>query len=323
MINRKNRDVKFIIYQSLYIFVIAVLALKGANLDLTEVVSKEKEEEKKYTDSLRIMIDSLLAMGIVPEIKFDTAQKFTNAGEFQQKLAEKQREISQLRMEISQNPSFSIERTSPNIQAPGKEKTTEEKKEEEKKEEEKEKEKGPEFRVPQSFKQFTTTTVSNPTNETIEIYGSDGKLLASVPPNGSRSFTIGDQSTLTFKTGGTTKTVTTTENSKPKIIMQRLVPAGEDVSLRSLQQTVGYRVTITDDTPGQLDVKFTGPVTVKQSGTMVYDVTLNLLGSKTAFENFTDNRDSPYTVTFQVTVKDKIATQQSLTQIGAFQFGEW
>ena len=43
MITRKNRDVKFIIYQSLYIFVISVLALKGANLDLTEVVSKEKE----------------------------------------------------------------------------------------------------------------------------------------------------------------------------------------------------------------------------------------------------------------------------------------
>lgn len=326
MINRKNRDVKFIIYQSLYIFVIAVLALKGANLDLAEVVKKDQESEGKenYTDSLRVMIDSLLAKGIVPELKYDTSQKYTDPVEFQKKLAEKQREIAELRMEMSSSPSFSVNQTSPNIQSP--QQTEREKTEEQKQQETEttqEKSEGPEFRVPQSFKQFTSNSVSNPSDQPVEIYGSDGSLLATVPARGSRSFTIGNQSSLTFKSGGTSKTVTTIENARPKIIMQRLVPAGEDVSVRSLQATVGYRITLVDDIPGQLDVKFTGPVTVKQVGPLVYDVTLSVLGSKTAFENFAENRESPYTVTFQVSVKDKIATQHSISQSGAFQFGEW
>ena len=38
---KKERDSKFIIYQVLYIFVITVLAIKGADLNLREVVSKE------------------------------------------------------------------------------------------------------------------------------------------------------------------------------------------------------------------------------------------------------------------------------------------
>ena len=36
MINR-NRDSKFVIYQVLYIFIITILALKGAELDLRRV----------------------------------------------------------------------------------------------------------------------------------------------------------------------------------------------------------------------------------------------------------------------------------------------
>ncbi|MDQ3020597.1 MAG: hypothetical protein M3R36_08510 [Bacteroidota bacterium] len=328
MINRKNRDVKFIIYQSLYIFVIAVLALKGANLDLTEVVKKDPDniEKENYTDSLKIMIDSLLARGIVPELKYDTSQKYSDPGEFQKKLAEKQKEIATLRMEINSSPSFSVNQTSPNLQPPQqveKEKAAEQKKQQEETEESKEKKEGLDFRVPQSFKQFTSNSVSNPSDQTIEIYGSDGSLLASVPPKGSRTFTIGNQSSLTFKNGGTSKTVPTIENAKPKIIIQRLVPAGEDVTVRSLQATVGYRVTLVDDNPGQLDVKFSGPVSVKQVGALVYDVTLDILRSKTAFENFAESRESPYTVTFQINVKDKIATQHSISQSGAFQFGEW
>ena len=38
---KKNRDVKFIIYQALYIFVICVVTIKGANLDLTQVIEDD------------------------------------------------------------------------------------------------------------------------------------------------------------------------------------------------------------------------------------------------------------------------------------------
>ncbi len=323
MIGRKNRDVKFIIYQSLYIFVIAVLALKGANLDLTEVVKKDpnKVEEKKYTDSLKAMVDSLLARGIVPEIKFDTTQKFTNPEELKQKLAEAQNQLSQLK---SNNPSLTVNQTSPGFKIQTEnEKTSEPKNTQHELIEPKEQKQEPEFRIPQSFTQYTSNTVSNPSDLPVEIYGSDGSLVATVPPGGSRSFTLGGQSSLTFRRGGVSKTVSTKENAKPKIMMQRLVPAGEDVSVRSLQATVGYRITLVDDIPGQLDVKFSGPVSVKQVSPLVYDVTLNFLSSKTAFDNFTQNRSSPYSVTFQVNVRDKIATQQNINQTGVFQFGDW
>ncbi len=323
MITRKNRDVKFIIYQSLYIFVISVLALKGANLDLTEVVSKEKVVEKTYTDSLKIMIDSLLARGYIPEIKFDTTQKFTNPEEMKKKLQEAQQQLAVLKMN---SPSITVNTTSPGIQLQQTNITEEKEKIQDKPKEEKIEEKeGKEldFKIPQTFTQYTSNSISNPSSVTIEIYGSDGSMIATVPPGGSRSFQLGGQNSLTFKGGGVSKTVSTKENIKPKVTMQRLVSAGEDVSVRNLQSTVGYRVTISDDYPGQLDVKFSGPVSVKQSGPLVYDVTLNFLNSKSAYDNFTENREAPFSVSFQISVKDRIATQHNVSQSGVFQFGEW
>jgi len=323
MITRKNRDVKFIIYQSLYIFVISVLALKGANLDLTEVVSKEKVVEKTYTDSLKIMIDSLLARGYIPEIKFDTTQKFTNPEEMQKKLQEAQQQLAVLKMN---SPSITVNTTSPGIQLQQTNITEEKEKIQDKPKEEKIEEKeGKEldFKIPQTFTQYTSNSISNPSSVTIEIYGSDGSMIATVPPGGSRSFQLGGQNSLTFKRGGVSKTVSTKENVKPKVTMQRLVSAGEEVSVRNLQSTVGYRVTISDDYPGQLDVKFSGPVSVKQSGPLVYDVTLNFLNSKSAYDNFTENREAPFSVSFQISVKDRIATQHNVSQSGVFQFGEW
>lgn len=327
MINRKNRDVKFIIYQSLYIFVISVLALKGANLDLTEVVTKEKEKKitDLYVDSLRSVIDSLLAKGIVPELKFDTSKKFTDIEELKKELAVRQKQLAEMRVTISSSPSFSVNQTSPNISVTQQEKQTEaeKKKIEEEKEESKEQKKGFEFRVPQSFTQYTTNSVSNPSDEPIEIYGSDGSMLASVPPGGSRTFTLGGQTSLTFKRGGESKTVSTKENQKPKLVMQRLVDAGENVSITKLQMTVGYRVTINDDYPDQLDINFTGPVKVKKVGPMVYDVTLDFIKSKETYDKYTENRDPPYSVNFTVTVKDRVASQQVVKQLGTFQFGEY
>ncbi len=323
MIARKNRDVKFIIYQSLYIFVISVLALKGANLDLTEVIPKVSDTEKTYTDSLKIMIDSLLARGYVPEIKYDTNQKFSNPEEMQKKLLEAQQQLAVLKMN---SPSVTVNTTSPGIQMQQSNITENKEKIQEKSKEEKIEEKiGREldFKIPQTFTQYTSNTITNPSSVTVEIYGSDGSMIATVPPGGSKTFQLGGQNSLIFKGGGVSKTVSTKENMKPKIAMQRLVSAGEDVSVRNLQSTVGYRVTISDDFPGQLDVKFSGPVTVKQSGPLVYDVTLNFLNSRSAFDNFTENREAPYSVSFQINVKDRIATQHNVSQSGVFQFGEW
>lgn len=53
-----------------------------------------------------------------------------------------------------------------------------------------------------------------------------------------------------------------------------------------------------------------------------FDVTMNAFSSKAAFDNFTEGKDSPYSLGFTVTVKDKIAGH-SITAQQSFRFGEW
>jgi len=96
---------------------------------------------------------------------------------------------------------------------------------------------------------------------------------------------------------------------------------GEETRVATLQSTTCYRVTIDDDFPGQLDVKFTGPITVKQQGN-AYDITMNAFSSKAAFDNFTDGKDAPYSLGFTVSVTDKIAGHK-ITGQNSFSFGEW
>lgn len=311
-----SRDVKFVIYQVLYIFVVCVVALKGASLDLSEVIKKENVVEKEYADSLKSFIDSLLALGLVPEINFDTTKKFSNPEELKKQLQEMQQQLIVFK---TNNPTLTVNTTSPNINVT------------QTNPEIQQKETNPELETEikevqplqvQQLTQFTQNSVQNRGNLSLQIIGSDGKTLANIPPGGSQSFTMGGQSSVTFKQGEQSKTVSTKENEKPSIKLTRLVPAGEDVSVRRLQSTTGYRIEINDDFPGQLDVNFSGPVTVKQAGELTYDITLNFLRSQSQFENYTDGKDSPYTVGFQISVKDKIAGH-SLTQSGIFQFGEW
>ncbi|HMQ80240.1 MAG TPA: hypothetical protein PKD94_11795, partial [Ignavibacteria bacterium] len=144
----------------------------------------------------------------------------------------------------------------------------------------------------------------------------------SIPPKSSKTFQTGGQSTVTIKVGNSTKTVELKPNEKPKINMQRVASMGEDTRVTQLQSSTCYRVTISDDFPGQLDVKFNGPVTVKTVGAGVYDITMNAFGSRSAFDNFTDNKDSPYSVGFTVSVSDNIAGHK-ITGQNSFIFGEW
>jgi hypothetical protein len=303
---KKSRDVKFVIYQVLYIFVICVIALKGADINLEEVISKENVVEKTFADSLKKYIDSLLALGLVPEIKIDTTRKFLNIEELQQQLTVMRTQLA-------------VIQTNPDFKPPELRQEREPEKKDEKLEIKEE------DIVPlqvSALTQYTQNTVSNRGNVSLEIIGDDGGTIVSVPAGGSRSFTLGGQRSVTYRQGSQSKTVSTKDNSKPKLSLQRLVPVGPEASLRNMQSQVGYRVTLSDDYPGQLEVKITGPVTVKQASSDTYDVTLNFLQSKSAFDRYTENKEPPFTVTFQVIVKDKVAPH-NIQQSGVYQFGEW
>jgi hypothetical protein len=160
-------------------------------------------------------------------------------------------------------------------------------------------------------------TLNNPYDTPLEVQG-----ITTIPPKSSKSFETGGQTSVVIKVGNQTKTVDMKPNEKPKVSMQRVASMGEETRVSYLQSNTGYRVQISDDFPGQLDIKFNGPITVKTVNATTFDVTMNAFGSKSAFDNFTDNKDSPYSVGFTVSITDKIAGHK-VTGQNSFIFGEW
>jgi peptidyl-tRNA hydrolase len=303
---KKQKDVKFIIYQSLYIFVVCVIAIKGANLDLTQVVEDDgKPKVFLSPDSLQKLYE-IIKKSIIVDTNLYVIIKKDDLEKMDDKI--KQLVVSPMNVQVSSSP-VSFTTNNPLIEQP---------KIEEKPEDKKDPGEMQEIRIGNiQLTQYTNNTLNNPYDTPLEVEG-----ITSIPPKSSKTFQTGGQSTVTIKVGSSTKTVELKPNEKPKINMQRVASMGEDTRVTQLQSSTCFRVTISDDFPGQLDVKFNGPVTVKTVGTGVYDVTMNAFGSRSAFDNFTDNKDSPYSVGFTVTVTDNIAGHK-ITGQNSFSFGEW
>ncbi len=303
---KKQKDVKFIIYQALYIFVVCVIAIKGANLDLTQVVEDDgKPKVFLSPDSLQKLYE-IIKKSIIVDTNLYVIIKKEDLEKMDDKI--KQLVVNPMNVQISSSPINSFTTNNPQI----------DKQPEIKKEVEKDPGEMKEIRIGNiSLTQFTNNTLNNPYDTPLEVEG-----ITTIPPKSSKTFQTGGQSTVTIKVGNQTKTVDLKPNEKPKIGMQRVASMGEDTRVTQLQSSVCYRITISDDFPGQLDVKFNGPVTVKTVGTGVYDVTMNAFGSRSAFDNFTDGKDSPYSVGFTVSVSDNIAGHK-ITGQNSFIFGDW
>ena len=301
---RRNRDVKFIIYQSLYIFVVCVIAIKGANLDLTQVVEDDGKPKVFISpDSLEKLME-IIRKSIIVDTNLYVVIKKEDLEKMDEKI--KQLVVSPTNVTISSSPVFSS--NNPLVEQQPKVEKIEEKDPGEMKE----------IRIGNiQLTQFTMNTLNNPYDTPLEVEG-----ITSIPPKSSKTFQTGGQSSVVIKVGTQSKTVELKPNEKPKISISRVASMGEETRVTYLQSSVGFRVVISDDFPGQLDVKFNGPVTVKSVGSNTYDVTMNAFGSKSAFDNFTDNKDSPYSVGFTVSISDKIAGHK-ITGQNSFIFGEW
>jgi hypothetical protein len=301
---KKQKDVKFIIYQALYIFVVCVIAIKGANLDLTQVVEDDgKPKVFLSPDSLQKLYE-IIKRSVIVDTNLYVIIKKSDLEKMDDKI--KQLVVNPMNVQISSSP---INTFTTNL-----DKQPEIKKEEEKKDPGEMQE----IRIGNiQLTQYTNNTLNNPYDTPLEVEG-----ITSIPPKSSKTFQTGGQSTVTIKVGNSTKTIELKPNEKPKINMQRVASMGEETRVSQLQSSVCFRVTISDDFPGQLDVKFNGPVTVKTVGTGVYDITMNAFGSRSAFDNFTDGKDAPYSVGFTVSVSDNIAGHK-ITGQNSFTFGEW
>jgi hypothetical protein len=300
---RRNKDVKFIIYQALYIFVICVVAMKGANLDLTQVVEDDgKPKVFLSPDSLQKLYE-IIKKSIIVDTNLYVIIKKEDLEKMDDKI--KQLVVNPSNVTVSTTPVFTT--NNPLVE-----------KQPEVVEEKKDPGEMQEIRIGNiQLTQYTLNTLNNPYDTPLEVVG-----ITSIPPKSSKTFQTGGQSTLIIKVGNQSKTVELKDNEKPKISMQRVASMGEDTRATYLQSSTCYRVTIDDDFPGQLDIKFNGPVTVKTQSATTFDVTMNAFGSKSAFDNFTDNKDSPYSVGFTVSVTDKIAGHK-ITGQNSFIFGEW
>ena len=298
-----NRDVKFVIYQVLYILVVCVIALKGADLTLTEVIDKSKVVEKSYADSLKNYIDSLTALGLVPRITLDSQK---------QNLADLQINLQTFRSFTSNNNNVPNYQPDLRLDKPVEELPIEQKK--------------PDIQsIIQldvvSPTQYTYNSVTNGNRENL-LVTSDGSTIANSAPGTTGKYLLQGQKSVTFVCGTTKKTVSTVENKIQQVTLTSLNAGGADASLRRIQMSTGYRVTVSDDFVGQIDVSIKGSVQVSTVGAGVYDVRLNVCGSQAEFDRKYGNSDAPYTVTFSVTATDKISGKVVNRQ-GAFTFGEW
>ena len=286
---KNNRDVKFIIYQVLYIFVVCVIALKGANLDLSEVINKDNVVKKSYADSLRNFIDSLLALGLIPEIKFDTNNRIQNVDDLQ-------KQIAQMRMQMNvvttsptiTNTTIKIDRPNPDEPPPPPPNQQDNSKIKSN------------VQISSTFTQYLSYTIKNPYSGTL-IISADGSTVASISEGSSGSFKLTGQKSITFRVGESSDTKPISPKPPPDV---RLTKLNTSTRLSSIQATVGYRLTVSDIAPDQLKVDIKGPVKVTQAGSGTWDLTLSYLGSKSAFDSFADKNEMPFTVSFNINVTD-------------------
>lgn len=305
---KQKRDVKFIIYQSLYIFIICIIAMKGADINLDAVeIKKMIDPGYVYIDtSGKVLIDKDKANKL---IEFDSTRYIVISRDEYNKDPDKFagliinnpgsigsiNEPTQLPNDnTSQNPedTKNLDPGSQTIQV----------------------------KFPSNFVQFRQNTINNPNNSEMKIISSSGTTVIS--PNSSKSVTIMGDNTITLTAGGKTETFNVKENKKPQVSFQRITTMNDETKVTTLQRNVGYRVTVQDDYTDQLEVKINGPVTFKQVSDNTYDITMNAFGSISAFDNFIENKPSPYSVGFTVLVTDKISGHK-ITGQQTFIFGEW
>ena len=292
----KNRDSKFIIYQVLYIFVLTVLALKGADLDLRRVSLAENTVNKSVRDSLVAVLDSLYALGIDFSIKIDPKVLVENE-EMKEQLAALNKKLETLKDYVpppKEEPKKDVVQEQTILQSP--------------------------ISVKQTFIQYTWNIARNTGNvpATIVDPRNPGVAIATIPPGQEKKFDLTDQKEVVIKFGSQEDRIKVLPNKAPEVKIERVTTKmnSSDIYVQELQRITVFKVTIVDQRPDQLKVSWIGPISVTgptkdSDGNLVYNVTLRIASTASAFDSWLDKNgslrepDGRYKVNFFCTVVDE------------------
>lgn len=270
MINR-NRDSKFVIYQVLYIFIITVLVLKGAEIDLRRVILEDKTVNVSVKDSLVAILDSLYSLGIDFSIQIDP-----NVIKENEVLKDKLASLSKRVKELNKIPP--------------------EEEEPEKIVEELTKQQSP-ISLKQTFIQNTWNVASNHGNIPTMIYDpqNPSSPIVTIPPGEERKFDLTDQTEVIIKFGSQEEKIKVVPNKPPEVNIQRVTTkmSSSDIYVKELQRITAFTVTIVDERPDQLKITYLGPISVNgpqknSKGNLVYNVSLRIAATESQFDDWVD-----------------------------------
>ena len=267
----RNRDSKFVIYQVLYIFIITILAMKGAQLDLRRVALEEETVDISVKDSLAAILDSLYALGIDFSIKIDPKVLDENE-EMRERLANLNRKLEAIKDYVP----------------PPKEKEPEEIVEEQTK-----------LQSPISLKQTfiqntwniaknsgsVPTMIIDPANPNVPI--------VTIPPGEEKRFDLQDQTEIIIKFGSQEERIKVIPNRLPEVDIELVTTkmSHSDIYVRELQRITAFTVKIIDNRPDQLKVTYSGPISVigpqkDSKGNLVYNVSLRIAANETQYDDW-------------------------------------
>ncbi|HSP89102.1 MAG TPA: hypothetical protein VLN45_13280 [Ignavibacteriaceae bacterium] len=294
---KKNRDSKFIIYQVLYIFVITVLALKGADLDLSKVVREEESVDRAVRDSLVAQLDSLYAQNIKFSIEIDPDIEVENI-ELKEKLISMNQKIQTLTEKVKEipeeKPEDEITEEQTLLQMP--------------------------ISIKQIFIQHTWNKAKNTGSVPTYIYDSKNmnNPITVIPPGEEKTFDLTDQNEIVIKFGSQEEKIKVNPNKPPEVKIEKVTTkmGGSNIYVTDLQKISVFKVSIIDERPDQLKATFSGPISVTgpvkdSKGNLIYNVSLKLASNETRFDEwldkFGDLRDPEgrYKANFFFTVVDE------------------
>lgn len=290
----RNRDSKFVIYQVLYIFIITILAMKGAELDLRRVALEEETVDISVKDSLAAILDSIYALGIDFSIKIDPKVLDENE-EMKKRLAALNKKLELVKDFVPPRDEVEIVEEQTKLQSP--------------------------ISLKQTFIQNTWNIAKNSGAVPTRIIdpANPNKTIVTIPPGGEKRFDLQNQTEVIIKFGSQEERIRVIPNRPPKVEIKLVTTkmSHSDIYVKQLQRITAFTVRIIDSRPEQLKVTFSGPISVigpqkDNDGNLVYNVSLRLASTETKYDDWLERNgdlqeaDGRYKANFFFIVVDEI-----------------